>query len=218
MNIKPETKFMLTVAAVVIVLGAVTATINKIASRPPAPPKVAKPAREIFDTSDRPFIGPADAPVVAIQFSDYSCPSCSRGSKLIKELVKQYNPKLKIVFRNLPMTNMHPLAMDLAVAAEAARLQGKFWEMHDMMYANQDDAASNIRKYAKFLGLDMKKFDADRDGEEARVAVAKDMELAGRFGINSTPCYVLFDGNKAGMIYSGNGKFEPALRKLMESK
>lgn len=218
MNMKPETKFMLSVAAVVIALGAITATVNYMANRPPAPPRVEKASRELFDTADRPFIGPADAPIVAIQFSDYSCPSCARGSKLIQELVKIHNPKLKIVFRNLPMTNMHKNAMELAIAAEAARIQGKFWEMHDKMYEHQDDAASNIRKYAKAIGLDMAKFDKDRDGEEARVAVTKDMQLAGRFGINSTPCYVLFDGNSAGLIYSGNGLFEPALKKLMETK
>lgn len=218
MNIKPETKFMLSVASIVIILGAITATVNYMVNRPPSRPSAQKPARDIFDTPDRPFIGPADAPIVAIQFTDYSCPSCQRGSKLIQELVIKYSPKLKIVLRNLPMTNMHPQALELAAAAEAARIQGKFWEMHDMMYENQEDAASNIRNYARKIGCDMKKFDKDREGEEARVAVTNDMQMAGRYGIDSTPCYVLFDGNSAGKIYSGNGKFEPALRKLMESK
>ena len=208
---------MLGIAAVVIILGIITTVANNMANRPPEPPKPETIARDLFDTPDRPFIGPADAPVVAIQFTDYSCPSCARGSKLIQELVTKYSPRLKVVVRNLPMTNMHPNAMNLATAAEAAKLQGKFWEMHDKFYDNQEDASSNIRNYARSLGLDMKQFDKDRDSKQVLDAVEADMSLAARFGINSTPCYVVFNGKSAGLIYSGNGKFEPALTKLMNS-
>src|SRR5215813_7288804 len=97
--------------------------------------------------------GPEDAPVTLVEYGDYECPHCGRAYPIVHEVQKALGPRLRFVFRNFPLAEMHPHAARAAEAAEAAAAQGKFWEMHDLLYEHQkalDDA--HLAQYAKRLG------------------------------------------------------------------
>jgi protein-disulfide isomerase len=136
--------------------------------------------------------GNADAPVTLEEFGDFQCPPCGSISKFLDELVKEYDPNLRIVFRNFPLS-MHEHARDAALAAEAAGLQGRFWEMHDVLYREQAtwSKAENTRElfesYAGMIGLSIDQFKKDMEGEKARARVDSDRERANSLGVKITP-------------------------------
>src|SRR5580704_5290634 len=82
--------------------------------------------------------GSADAPLILVEYGDYECPFCGKANSVVKRLQRVLNCDLRLVFRNFPLTIAHPYAMDAARAAEAAHLQGRFWEMHDILYDHQE--------------------------------------------------------------------------------
>src|SRR5216684_4044487 len=100
--------------------------------------------------------GPADAPLTLVEYGDYQCPYCGAAYPVVKRLQKTLGNKLRFVFRNFPLTQMHPYALVAAEAAEAAALQGKFWEMHDQIYEHQEFLEPDILPaWAKKIGLDL---------------------------------------------------------------
>src|SRR5262249_53933881 len=119
--------------------------------------------------------GPKSAPVTIVQFSDFQCPFCSRVEPTMTQIEKTYGNKVRVVWKNYPLP-FHDKAMPAAEAALAAGEQGKFWEMHDALFANQAamDHAS-LEKYARELGLDLGKFRAALDGGKFKAAIKKDM-------------------------------------------
>jgi len=135
------------------------------------------------------------------EFGDYQCPPCAQLHPSLKELKKQYGPKLNLVFRNLPLSTIHQNALPAAQAAEAARMQYRFWEMHDLLYENQSlwaedkNPRNHFRKFATDLGLDMARFDADMDGDQVRFRLEADRDAAVRQGIDGTPT-ILIEGRK----------------------
>lgn len=134
-----------------------------------------------------PVRGSADAPVTIVEFSDFQCPYCSRGKSVMEEVLKSYPGKVKVVFKNLPLP-FHPEAEPAAIAALAAGKQGKFWEMHDLLFDNQAELSS--AKYLEFagkLGLDLNKFKDDLDSAEVKKLVKDDAELASSLGVRGTP-------------------------------
>jgi protein-disulfide isomerase len=143
--------------------------------------------------------GNPDAPVTLEEFGDFQCPPCGKFSEFVEELLKEYNPRLRLVFRNFPLSG-HEHAREAALAAEAAGLQGKFWEMHDTLYREQDtwSKAPNVRElfesYAGTIGLDMDQFKKDVDGDKARERVDSDRALADFLGVKATP--TLFINNR----------------------
>jgi len=143
--------------------------------------------------------GNPDAPVTLEEFGDFQCPPCGKFSEFVEELLKEYNPRLRLVFRNFPLSG-HEHAREAALAAEAAGLQGKFWEMHDTLYREQDtwSKASNVRElfesYAGTIGLDVDQFKKDMDGDKARERVDSDRALADFLGVKATP--TLFINNR----------------------
>src|SRR5438552_1939322 len=101
----------------------------------------------------------ADASVTLVEYDDYQCPYCGGVYPVVKRLEKAFGRKLRFVFRNFPLTQAHPYALIAAEAAEAAALQGKFWEMHDLIYENQADLEPDILPvWAGEVGLDLHKF------------------------------------------------------------
>ena len=136
--------------------------------------------------------GNADAPVTLEEFGDFQCPPCGSISSFLDELVKEYDPHLRIIFRNFPLS-MHEHARDAAVAAEAAGLQGRFWEMHDVLYREQatwskaDNARELFESYAGMIGLNLDQFKKDMEGEKARARVDSDQERANSLGVKVTP-------------------------------
>ena len=136
--------------------------------------------------------GNADARVTLEEFGDFQCPPCGSISSFLDELVKEYDPHLRIVFRNFPLS-MHQHARDAAVAAEAAGLQGRFWEMHDVLYREQatwskaDNTRELFESYAGMIGLNRDQFKKDMEGEKARARVDADRERANSLGVKITP-------------------------------
>ncbi len=137
--------------------------------------------------SDSPSQGPKDAKVTIVEFSDFQCPYCSRVLPLLKQVKDAYPKDVRVVFKQFPLP-MHPHAHLAAEASLAAREQGKFWEMHDRLFANQQflDEAS-IERYAKELGLNVERFrDALRQGK-FKALVDKEMQEGVAAGVNGTP-------------------------------
>jgi protein-disulfide isomerase len=139
------------------------------------------------------------APVTLEEYGDFQCPPCGMFSAFLGQLEKEYNSRLRVVFRNFPLA-MHEHAREAALAAEAAGLQGRFWEMHDVLYREQEtwSKAPNARElfesYAGTIGLDLDKFKKDMDGEQARTRVEADHQRGESLGINITP--TLFINNQ----------------------
>jgi protein-disulfide isomerase len=143
--------------------------------------------------------GNPDAPVTLEEFADFQCPPCGSFAGFGEELLKEYDSRLRIVFRNFPLA-LHEHAREAALAAEAAGLQGHFWEMHDVLYREQANwsKAPNAREwfesYAGTIGLNLDQFRKDMDGEKARERVDGDHARGESLGIKVTP--TLFINNQ----------------------
>ena len=143
--------------------------------------------------------GNPDAPVTLEEFADFQCPPCGQFAPFAEELLREYNSRLRIVFRNFPLPG-HEHAREAALAAEAAGLQGKFWEMHDTLYREQEawskaaNAGELFESYAGTIGLDVLQFKKDMDSDKARERIDSDHALADSLGIKVTP--TLFINNR----------------------
>jgi protein-disulfide isomerase len=156
--------------------------------------------------------GNHDAKIELVEYGDYQCPHCGRAYPIIKKLQKALGHNLKFVFRNFPLSNMHPDAMNAAVAAEAAGLQGKFWEMHDMIFEHQNRLLEDdLVSYAQRLGLNIDRFQNDMLSETILSKVEDDFESGMRSGVNGTPSFFI-NGEK----YNNNWEYEPFLDYLKQ--
>ena len=149
---------------------------------------------------DAPHVrGNPDASVTLEEFGDFQCPPCGQFSVFVEELLKEYDSRLRVVFRNFPLQG-HEHAREAALAAEAAGFQGKFWEMHDTLYREQPawSKAPNARElfesYAGTLGLNMDQFKKDMDSDRAKERVDSDHTLGDSLGVKVTP--TLFINNR----------------------
>jgi len=159
--------------------------VKALVARAPSP---AAPMEVPLRAND-PVRGNARAPVTIVEFSDFQCPFCARGEDMLGQVRKAYGEKVRIVWKHQPLS-IHPNAFPAAVAAEAAREQGKFWEMHDRMFANQ--AALSVESYERWageLGLDLGKFRRSLQERSLAQRVADDSSLGGRIGADGTPTY-----------------------------
>jgi protein-disulfide isomerase len=139
------------------------------------------------------MLGSPNATVTVEEFADYQCPTCAATHPKMQELTKFYGNRIKFVYRSFPLSQIHAHAYDASVAAEAASLQNKFWEMQNQLFSNQKewsnspDAKKMFEGYAKNIGLDMNKYQSDVLGMVAQGRVKADVERASAIGINSTP-------------------------------
>jgi len=134
--------------------------------------------------------GPEDAPVTLVEYGDYECPYCGMAYPIVKRAQLDLGNRLRFVFRNFPLAESHPHARLAAEAAEAAGAQGKFWEMHDMLYEHQDALeAEDLTGYAKSLGLDVPKFAHDLEAGTYTKRVRDDFRNGVRSGVNGTPTF-----------------------------
>jgi protein-disulfide isomerase len=148
--------------------------------------------------------GNKNALLELVEYGDYQCPHCGRAYPVIKEVQKAMGDNLKFVFRNFPLSDAHPDAFNAAEAAEAAGLQNKFWEMHDIIYENQELLEwKNLFAYAKKIGLDGARFKDDIEKERVTGKVENDFESGVRSGVNGTPSFFI-NGEK----YEGNWSAE----------
>ena len=136
--------------------------------------------------------GSRDAQVTLVEYGDFQCPYCARAHAALTELMRQYGERVALVYRHLPLTDLHPFAAPAAQASEAAGAQGKFWEMHDALFENQgmldEDALPAI---ASGLGLDAQRFERELDDGSHRGRVEADVEQAGRLGARGTPTFFI---------------------------
>jgi protein-disulfide isomerase len=147
------------------------------------------PLVTIVPKADDPVRGPASAPVRIVEFSDFQCPFCGRVAPTLLKLKETFGDKISIVFKDFPLPN-HPLAQKAAEAAQCARVQGKFWEYHDTLFANQAALeVPSLKKHAAGMGLDATKFDQCLDTGEMASIVQDDMREGHRSGVSSTPAF-----------------------------
>jgi protein-disulfide isomerase len=136
--------------------------------------------------------GPASAAVTLLEYGDYECPYCGAAYPVVKEVQEKMGDRLRFVFRNFPITTSHPHAEQAAEAAEAAGPQGRFWEMHDVLYEHQrhlEDA--DLRSYAERLGLDLDRFDGEMTAHAHAARVHEDFMSGVRSGVNGTPTFYI---------------------------
>ncbi len=147
--------------------------------------------RKTVAVGQAPAKGPADAPVTIVEFSDFQCPFCGRVEPTIKQIEDTYGDKIKFVWKNQPLP-FHPNAMPAAKAAMAAYKQGKFWQMHDLLFANQRDLnEANYEKWAQQIGLDMDKFKSDMASQQVADEIAADSKEGASLGANGTPSFFI---------------------------
>jgi protein-disulfide isomerase len=144
-------------------------------------------AQAQISADDAPSFGPADAKVTIVEFSDFECPYCSKAADVANQVKDKYGQQVRFVFRQFPLS-FHPNAQGAAEASLAAHSQGKFWEFHDKLFANQRqlDRAS-LDGYAQEVGLNMGKFKAELDGKQHEARVKGDLEIGNEVAVQGTP-------------------------------
>ncbi len=173
-------------------------TLADAAKVPPPPPPQAQPSEEEkfkqqladkvnVDLGDTPVFGNKNAKIMIVVFSDFQCPFSKRGADTLHGLKQKYGDNLMYVYKNLPLP-FHPEAMPAAKAAVAAGKQGKFYEFHDKLFEKQGEIGEALYvQIAKELGLNMQKFNADRNSPEVEAQVKADATQANSLGFNGTP-------------------------------
>lgn len=212
---KSETRFLLIMLGLVLILGAGLAALNYY-TRPPQLPEAKPTEVKLSDLviPGRPEKGNPEAKIVLVEFSDMQCPSCRRGNETVDQLLLKYEGKIRLIFRHYPL-DIHEKARLFAQAAEAAHRQGKFWEMQDLIFNEQDASEKRLEEFARSLGLNMEQFRKDMKSKDVMQAIVNDLVTGQRYGVNSTPTYFLFVGEKGRMI-QGHLSLAAEMEKVMQ--
>jgi protein-disulfide isomerase len=157
--------------------------------------------------------GPKTAPVTLVEYGDYECPFCGQAYYVLKDLTQRAGNLMRFVFRNFPLTTLHPHAERAAEAAEAAAAQGKFWEMHDLLFENQQSLEDeDLMKYAALAGLDTSKFLGDMREGRYQNHIREDFLSGARSGVNGTPTFFI-----NGVRYDGSWDLAPLLAAIEDA-
>ncbi|HEY5089618.1 MAG TPA: thioredoxin domain-containing protein [Polyangia bacterium] len=188
--------------------------LTKAAAPPPAAARPGEPdanTRYRAEIKGSPLKGAKDAPITIVQWSDFQCPFCSRVEPTVTKVMDDYKGKVRVVWRDLPLP-FHPNALPSAIAARAAGEQGKFWEMHDKLFADQQhEDRATFEKYAGELGLNMGKFKAALDAQKGKEAIEADAAAGGKIGARGTPAFFI-----NGKFLSGAQPYEVFKAKIDE--
>jgi protein-disulfide isomerase len=177
----------------------------------PKPPKLLESPVAI-PTDGAPFLGPKDARVTLVEFSDFQCPYCAEAVVKLNAVLKAYPNQVKLIFKQFPL-DIHSQAALAAAAALAAHRQGKFWPLHDAMFADRTHLSrKTILAMAGAIGLDTKRFEQDWDSAAIKQAVVREQAEGERAGVEATPT-VFVDGQK----YNGGLELD-ALRPVIEAE
>jgi len=184
----------------------------------PAPPTVAEAG------ADPPHAeGPANAPVTLEEFGDFQCPPCAMLHPVLKTMEKEFGPRLRVIFREYPLVPPHEHAMPAARAAEAAGLQGKFWQMHDLIYTNQNswkgafDVRPIFEEYATRIGLNMGRYRQDLTSEAVQNRIFLDGKRARALGVKGTPT-VFMNGREVPFASLEPTKLRPLIEAEIASR
>jgi protein-disulfide isomerase len=192
--------------------------LDKAAAPPTPPPSAARAGEPQAGVAYRldlgkAFVkGPKDALVTIVQFSDFQCPFCSRVEPTIAQVMKEYEGKVRVAWKDNPLP-FHPNALPAAIAARAAGEQGRFWDMHDRLFANQQNLdRATYEKYATELKLDLPRFKAALDGEKHKDEIVADQAQAAKMGAGGTPAFFI-----NGVFLSGAQPF-PAFKAVIDAE
>ena len=164
----------------------------------------------VSETRDH-ILGPRTAPATLVEYGDFECPHCGRAHFILNELMEQMGDHVRLVFRHFPLTQVHPHALAASGAAEAASLQGRFWEMHDWLFHNQKTLADNdLWGGASAIGLDPARFERDRSSDAVLARVRRDVESGIATGeIRGTPTLFI-----DGVLHAGGYDVEALIEAL----
>jgi protein-disulfide isomerase len=203
-------------------LAALDKNIQQIKAAPPA----AAPQRPQVDPNkvyniplaSSPAKGPDNAKVTIVEFSDYQCPFCSQAETLVKQVLETYPKDVRLVYKQFPLTSIHPNAMPASKAAIAAARQGKFWEMHSLIFENQRQLSpEKFTEFAEKLSLDVAQFQKDMESPETLAQINREMQEGKAADVTGTPTIFVngkrlmnrsLDGFKQ-MIEASTGKAPP---------
>lgn len=133
--------------------------------------------------------GPENAAVTIVEYSDFQCPACGAAEPVIEQVLSTYPDKVRFIYKDMPLP-FHSYAQKASEAAECAGQQDKYWEMHDLLFANQEDlTVSDLKMYASELGLDTEKFNSCLDSGATSGDVAADLEEGKKAGVDATPSF-----------------------------
>ena len=154
--------------------------------------------------------GPASAPVILVQYGDYECPYTRLSTHVVQALQQQLGDQLRFVFRNFPLTEIHPHALHAALAAEAAAAQGKFWQMHDYIFHHQHTLENaDLEQFAEAVGLDMQQYAHAMAEQRSLARIEEDVEGGERSGVQGTPTFFI-----NGSMYRGSWEHDALLAAL----
>ncbi len=168
--------------------------------------------RYALELAGAPAKGPSSAKVTVVEFSDFQCPFCGRVNPTIERIRKEYPDDVRVVFKHLPL-RIHPKAPAAHAAAEAAHRQGRFWEMHDAIFADQAGMSpERYRQYAQEIGLDLERYERDLKASDVQQRVSSDSAEAERLGVTGTPAFFV-----NGRFLSGAQPFE-SFKRLIDQE
>jgi protein-disulfide isomerase len=148
---------------------------------------------------ESPVLGNKSAKLIMFEFSDFQCPYCARASATLKTFMDKHGNEIRLVYKHLPLVQIHPQATPSAKASWAAAKQGKFWEYHDALFSNQNRLGEELYgEIAQSLNLNLDRFNSDRNSTNAQKAVDEDIKLAMELELSGTPTFVL-----NGELFSG---------------
>jgi protein-disulfide isomerase len=173
---------------------------------PPTPPRIDVPV------AGAPVRGAEDAHVTVVEFSDFQCSFCKQAHPILSKLLEQYPGKVKLIYLDFPLERIHPQARRAAQAARCANDQGKFWEYHDVLFAQSPRLSpTDLKRYARQVGLDTAKFETCLSSETHKATVQKDLDEGKKLGVTSTPAFFI-----NGRPLQGAQSFEAFVRVIEE--
>ena len=157
--------------------------------------------------------GPATAAVTLVQYGDYECPYTRQSTTIVRAIQQQLGDQLRFVFRNFPLTEIHPHALQAAFAAEAAAAQGKFWQMHDYIFHHQHTLEdSDLEQFAEAVGLDMQQYARALADQRSLTRIEQDVEGGERSGVQGTPTFFINE-----VLYRGSWEQDALLPALQSA-
>ena len=154
--------------------------------------------------------GPATAPIILVQYGDYECPYTRLSTTVVRAIQQQLGEQLRFVYRNFPLTEIHPHALHAALAAEAAAAQGKFWQMHDYIFHHQHTLAdADLEQFAEAVGLDLQQYARAMAEHRALARIEEDVAGGERSGVQGTPTFFI-----NGVLYRGSWEYDALLAAL----
>lgn len=166
---------------------AVVTNTNSVTNTAAAPTAPTGPV-DVKVAKDDWIRGNKNAKVTLVEFSDFQCPFCLQFNPTVEQVRKDYPDTVRIVYKHYPLSSIHPMAQKAAEATECSGAQGKFWEMHDKLFANQTSlSVDNYKAWAKEIGLNQSKFDKCLDNNDTAAKVAADQKYGDSLGVSGTP-------------------------------